>query len=174
MGIHVFKVCSCILDQTNQEAIQNAESVSMGARLAQQCLPAPERHCVVLVGKKQWRRLKGEGQHAAGSCRAGAALLQGSPVLCCISVPFPLRIPFLRWSDSPVLIPAQPPELRAESGRSCSCEQVFSLLILYVFLSRTSLRQKSSSSGLVKQHFVPVFFSVILIVSGYQIMTTCK
>lgn len=97
MGIHVFKVCSCILDQTNQEAIQNAESVSMGARLAQRCLPAPERHCVVLVGNKTVEKVKGRGAARCRElpCRAGAALLQGSPALCCVCVPFPLRIPFL-------------------------------------------------------------------------------
>lgn len=118
MGIHVFKVCSCILDQTNQEAIQNAESVSMGARLAQQCLPAPERHCVVLVGNKTVEKVKGRG---AARCRelpccAGAALLQGSPALCCLCA-FSPKNSLPQRADSTVLIPAQLPELRAEIVR---------------------------------------------------------
>lgn len=52
-GIHVFKVCSCILDQTNQGATQGAECVSMGARLTQQCLSVSERHCAVRWEKKK-------------------------------------------------------------------------------------------------------------------------
>lgn len=55
-GIHVFKVCSCILDQTNQRATRGAECVSMGARLTQQCLPVSERHCAVRCKEKKKKR----------------------------------------------------------------------------------------------------------------------
>lgn len=82
MGIHVFKVCSCILDQTNGKATQSVERVSMGARLTQQCLPASERHPAVWgeEGKGGVRRSKQEERYPV--------LLRGTSVLmllglCC-------------------------------------------------------------------------------------------
>lgn len=86
----VFKVCSCILDQTNQKATRCAERVSMGARLTQQCLPVSARHCAVCgEGKKIEEEVKMRGavpgaawrNHRANAVRT---LLQGSLSLCCI------------------------------------------------------------------------------------------
>lgn len=68
-GIHVFKVCSCILDHTNQRAMQGTECVSMGARLTQQCLPVSERHCAV-----RWEEKKRNPKVEMRGAVLGAAL----------------------------------------------------------------------------------------------------
>lgn len=82
MRIHVFKVCSCILDQTNQKATQSAERVSMGARLTRQCLPVWERHCAVWGRKKKGgiRRSKREEQYLVLLRGTAVVMLLG---LCC-------------------------------------------------------------------------------------------
>lgn len=82
MGIHVFKVCSCILDQSNRKATQSTERVSMGARLTQQCLPVSERHCAVWGEEKKVgiQRSKQEEWYPVLLGGTGALMLLG---LCC-------------------------------------------------------------------------------------------
>lgn len=70
-GIHVFKVCSCILDQTNERAMQGAECVSMGARLTQQCLPVTERHGAVRWEGKKREESKGQNERSSAGCPSG-------------------------------------------------------------------------------------------------------